>query len=64
MHAISILKKHKVDYNILTVITEETAQKASTLYKFYKRNDFRYVQLIPCMDEVGRNQSAWNQLFV
>lgn len=58
MHAISILKKHKVDYNILTVITEETAQKASTLYKFYKRNDFRYVQLIPCMDEVGRNQSS------
>jgi len=55
MNALSLLKKHSVDFNILTVITEELAQKASSLYKFYKRNKIEYVQLIPCM---GTHQYA------
>ena len=54
MKSIEILKRHQVDFNILTVVTEQTTQHASALYKFYKRNHFDYVQLIPCMDEVGR----------
>lgn len=54
MHGIELLKKYKVDFNVLTVVTEQLAAKASALYKFYKRNGFDYVQLIPCMDEAGR----------
>lgn len=54
MKNIEILKKHQVSYNILSVITEQSAQKASYLYQFYKRNQFPFVQLIPCMDEHGR----------
>jgi uncharacterized protein len=47
-----------VDFNVVTVVTEETTAKASALYKFYKRNGFDYVQLIPCMDEIGRNDTS------
>lgn len=54
MNAISLLKAHKADFNILTVITENTCGKASALYKFFKRNCFSFVQLIPCMDEPER----------
>ena len=49
MNGISTLKKYKVRTNIATVITEEISYKASYLYKFYKRNNFEYVQVIPCM---------------
>lgn len=54
MSGIDLLKKYRVDFNILTVVTEQLSTKASYLYKFYKRNGFEYVQLIPCMDECGR----------
>jgi uncharacterized protein len=54
MQSVALLKKYQVDFNILTVITGENAEKASYLYKFYKRNGFPYVQLIPCMDENKR----------
>ena len=54
MKSIDTLKRYHVDFNILTVVTEKTAQNASALYKFYKRNHFTYIQLIPCMDEAKR----------
>jgi uncharacterized protein len=54
MHTISILRQYDVDFNIISVITEQTTSKAGLLYKFYKRNHFDYVQMIPCMDEAGR----------
>lgn len=54
MNAVKLLEQYRVPYNILTVVTNETAEKASYLYKFYKRNHFEYVQFIPCMDETGR----------
>lgn len=54
MHTVSLFEQFHVAYNILSVITNETARKASYLYSFYKRNGFRFVQLIPCMDEHAR----------
>lgn len=54
MHTVELFQKYHVDFNVLTVVTEQTAQKASYLYKFYKRNLFQFVQLIPCMDEPER----------
>ena len=54
MHTVALFEKYHVEYNILSVITNESAQKASYLYKFYKRNGFSYLQFIPCMDEIHR----------
>jgi uncharacterized protein len=58
MQTVALLKKYQVDFNIVTVVTSETAKNASYLYKFYKRNRFPYVQLIPCMDEIGRTSQT------
>lgn len=60
MNGVELLKKYNVDFNILTVVTEQLAGKASALYKFYKRNNFGYVQLIPCMDEEDRQAGLMN----
>ena len=49
MDGISLLNKYHVRTNTATVITEEISHKAAYLYKFYKRNNFKYVQVIPCM---------------
>ena len=55
MDTASRLKQYGVDFNILTVVTEQITDKASALYNFYKRNKFPFIQLIPCMDELNRN---------
>lgn len=58
MHAVSLFEQYHVDYNILSVVTNESVKKASYLYQFYKRNRFEYVQLIPCIDEHKRDGRA------
>lgn len=51
MDGIALLKAHGVRYNIATVVTESLTSQAAYLYKFYKRNAFPYIQLIPCMGD-------------
>lgn len=58
MHTIKLLEQYHVKYNILSVITGESVTKAPYLYHFYKRNGFRYVQLIPCIDERARGKES------
>lgn len=54
MHTVELFRKYGVQFNVLTVVTEELADKANYLYRFYQKNRFDYVQLIPCMDENSR----------
>lgn len=59
MNAVSIFNKHRVEYNILTVITNQLAKHPDKVYRFYKKNNFRFIQFIPCLDglyeEPGQN---------
>lgn len=50
MRGIELLRKHEVDFNILTVIHENNVNKAKELMEFYQREKFTFVQFIPCMD--------------
>lgn len=50
MRGIQHLKDHDVDFNILTVIHKGNVNKAKELMEFYKRENFSFVQFIPCMD--------------
>lgn len=58
MDTVKLMEHFQVKYNIVSVVTQDTAQQASYLYKFYKRNRFPFVQLIPCMDEQGRSNAG------
>ena len=49
MHAIDLLERADVEYNILTVVTRQLAQKPKQLFQFYLQHDFVDVQLIPCL---------------
>ncbi|MBW4839254.1 MAG: radical SAM protein, partial [Paenibacillaceae bacterium] len=50
MAGIGHLRKHQVDFNILTVIHKGNVDQAKTLMAFYRENGFNFVQFIPCMD--------------
>ncbi|MEG1835303.1 MAG: anaerobic sulfatase maturase [Oscillospiraceae bacterium] len=61
LKTIELLKKHKVDFNILTVVTSLTARKPEAIYNFYKKNGFKYLQFIPCLNPLGKEDEK--QLF-
>lgn len=50
MAGIEHLRRHEVDFNILTVVHKGNVGKARELMDFYREQHFRYVQFIPCMD--------------
>lgn len=50
LHAAQLMKSHGVEFNILTVVTSQSAHNVTKIYNFYKRNNWLYQQYIPCMD--------------
>lgn len=50
MNAISLFNKHHVEYNILSVVNSYTARHINQVYSFFKKNNFDYLQFIPCLD--------------
>lgn len=53
MESVSILKKHGVDFNILSVIDDRNADDTEGTYAFFKEQGFRFLQFIPYVDEVN-----------
>lgn len=49
MKAAELLKKHGVNFNILTVLTRDVAMRVGTIYKFFKAHGFDRLQFIPCL---------------
>ena len=50
LSAISALKKHGVDFNILSVIDDRNAAEIETTWRYFKNHGFRFLQFIPCVD--------------
>lgn len=55
--AIKLLGKHGVRYNVLSVVSTNTAKHPAQLYRYYKKLGVSHVQLIPCLPpmEQGAN---------
>ncbi|MBO5935641.1 MAG: SPASM domain-containing protein [Clostridia bacterium] len=49
LSAADILKKHNVDFNILTVLTGYCAENGERIYRFFRDKGFKYLQFIPCL---------------
>lgn len=62
MHSLQLLKKHGVEFNILTVVTGDLCRCTGKVLGFYARNGFSYRQFIPCLDPIGeeRGQYPWS----
>ena len=60
MKTVRLFNKYKVEYNILYVVTSNTARHAHKIYDFFRANRFKYIQFIPCLDPIGEEQGNQN----
>lgn len=60
LRTVNLFNKHNVEYNIVTVISSANVKKAETIYNFIKKNNFKYIQFIPCLDRLSGEKSAFS----
>ena len=53
---IALLEAKRVEFNILTVVTAESARRIGKIYRFYKQRNWRYQQYIPCLEPLGEER--------
>jgi len=59
MNAKKMFDQHGVRYNVLCVITSETARRAKRLWDFILREKIDYIQFIPCLEPLGETAEKW-----
>lgn len=59
LRAAAALKSAGAEFNILTVLTGETARSAAKIYNYYKKNGFVWQQYIPCVAPLDGAGSPW-----
>ena len=52
MRTVALLRRHGAEFNVLAVVTAESAREPAAVYGFL-RELTPYLQLIPCVDRVG-----------
>lgn len=55
-----LLARFQVNFNILTVVNGWNARHAGKLYRFFVRNNLKYLQFIPCLDPFGGQQQPYS----
>lgn len=60
MRAVSCLKEHRADFNILSVISSYAAEHPEQIYRFFRKQSFRFLQFIPCLDEHPLKKSEFS----
>ena len=53
MSGIEKLKKYDVRFNILCVVSKNIAKNIDIIYNFYKEQNFKYLQFIPCIKSIN-----------
>lgn len=48
----NMFDEKNIDYNILSVLTNELAREPELMWKFIKEEDIKFIQFIPCLDEI------------
>lgn len=51
MRAIELMNGRGTDFNILAVVAKHTIDKPEELYHFFRKQDFDYIQFIPCAEK-------------
>ena len=49
MKTVDLFNQYHVDYNILTVVTDLVSSSIHKIYKFYQKQNFEFLQFIPCI---------------
>ena len=62
MQSARLFQQAGVQFNILCVVTKDTAKQGAQVYRFFRGKGFRYLQFIPCLDPIGmrRGGQPWS----
>ena len=58
LETVNLFNTYKVEYNVLTVITKQVAENIKEIYDFYIEHNLRYMQFIPCLDEIHEERGS------
>lgn len=58
MRALSLLKKHRVEFNILTCVTKYSSYKPLEIYHFFKKQGIQFIQFIPIVEREPNEGAA------
>lgn len=61
LRGVNLLEKYNVDFNILTVITPSISKKFEGCYNFFKKNNLKYLQFIPCLEPLENEDHIFNK---
>lgn len=50
---LNLIKQYQLDYNVLLVVTNNTAKQVERIYKYYQKLEITHLQFIPCIDPIG-----------
>jgi len=50
------LAEYRIEFNVLTVVTKQTASHIRKVYEFFRKNGLLYQQYIPCLDPLGEER--------
>lgn len=56
MGAVRLFRRYGVEFNVLSVVTGRSARGVERIYNFYRRENFRWLQFIPCLDPLGERR--------
>lgn len=60
LQAAKLLERHRVEYNILCVVTRDAAKNAEKVYRSLRGNGFAWLQFIPCLDDLDCAEEEWS----
>ena len=58
MRGLQVLKKHRVEFNTLTVINRKNSYRAHEVYRFLKQIGSKYLQFIPIVEQIAEQPDA------
>lgn len=58
MEGIRLMEQYQVEYNVLCTLTRKIAKYPQKVWKVITKNDFRWVQFTPCLDELSGEQKS------
>ncbi|OIK16017.1 anaerobic sulfatase maturase [Bacillus sp. MUM 116] len=58
MKGLSLLKKHQVEFNVLTCVTKDSAYKPLEIYHFFKQQGIQFMQFIPIVEQEKKEKAA------
>ncbi len=50
LQKVNLMRKHRVEFNILTLLTDANIRQPDELYAFFRSQDFSWLQFIPCFE--------------